>query len=255
LLIAVWYGVRLQSLTINEISVEGGETISHKEIQAQTELELQGSYFLIIPKGFAYLYPHDRIVSVVERIPRVHSVEVSRSSQTALAIAFKEYVPHSLWCVHERPDVPCFYADSQGYAFEEAPPLTGGSLVRHNVEGMEEIKEGHMIDPAQLAALYDFLKRLEAELKFRVSTIVHKKDKDLEFHINGGGMILAASGKSLDTTLNDLRAIIASPEFKHLKPGNFKYIDMRFDSKIFVNEETEKKEEREIEIADGLPEG
>jgi hypothetical protein len=27
-----------------------------------------------------------------------------------------------------------------------------------------------------------------------------------------------------------------SEEYRHLKPGNFQYVDVRFDTKVFVNE-------------------
>jgi hypothetical protein len=37
-------------------------------------------------------------------------------------------------------------------------------------------------------------------------------------------------------TLSNLETILASGTFTHLKPGNFQYVDLRFGSKVFVNE-------------------
>jgi hypothetical protein len=37
--------------------------------------------------------------------------------------------------------------------------------------------------------------------------------------------------------INNLMAVISSPDFSHLKPGNFQYIDLRYGNKVFVNEE------------------
>ena len=39
------------------------------------------------------------------------------------------------------------------------------------------------------------------------------------------------------SVIENLKTILVSEEFSHLKPGNFQYIDLRFGNKIFVNEE------------------
>ena len=36
--------------------------------------------------------------------------------------------------------------------------------------------------------------------------------------------------------VENLLVVLASPEFSHLNPGNFSYIDLRFGEKVFVNE-------------------
>jgi hypothetical protein len=237
LLYGAYYITRLQTFTITEVTVEGGETISHDEVRAQVENELVGNYFALVPKRFSYLYPHDRILEVLTKIPRIHNVEVVLQDRTSIHVTFLEYIPHALWCVYEREDTPCYFITGDGYAFAEAPSLHGGALTRHSIEGLDEIKAGVVIDPAKLSEIDTFIKKIETELGLRVTSIVHKKNTDLEFLVNGGGTILVSSGKDFQTTFENLKSVLSSKEFEHIEPGNFKYVDVRFDNKVFVNED------------------
>jgi hypothetical protein len=237
LILSLYYVTRLSAFTISNVTVQGGETISHDEIRSRTEDELQGSYLLIIPKRFAYLYPHDSIVSALEKNRRIHTIGVSRTDRKTLAVTFEEYIPHALWCMYGKDSEPCYFVDQNGYAFDKAPQLHGGTLTRHEIEGQESLAPGNVIDAQTLASMDTFIDKTEKELGMRITSVIHKKDKDYEFEVNGGGMIFASSGKELAVTFENLKSVLASKEFKHLRPGNFKYIDVRFDNKVFVNEE------------------
>jgi cell division septal protein FtsQ len=254
LLIATYYLTRLSSVSLVDVTVEGGETISHEEISAKIHDELNGNYFLIVPKRFAYLYPHDRMVEVLEKNPRMHNVHIERASRTSLHVTFDEYIPHALWCVYGNDAIPCYFIDDTGYAFAPAPDLHGGSLVRHNIEGIDTISEGMVMDTSELKPLDAFIARVESELGFRITALTHKKNKDYEFIVNGGGAILAASSKDLTATFENLKSVLASKEFKHIAPGNFRYIDVRFDNKVFVNEELSTSTESVATTSLKLPE-
>lgn len=236
--VCVYYVTRLNAFAIRDITVHGGETISLESVHDSIEQELQGNYFLVVPKRFTYLYPHDRMKEVLEKYPRMYDIVISRTSRTSLDVAFKEYLPHALWCMHEMPEEPCYFINSDGYAFSEAPILVGGALVRHIVEGANEITSGEVITPDKLAAIDHFIEQANTELGFRITSLIYTTVGDIHFAINGGGEIYVASSKNFQTTFDNLRSIVSSPEFKHIEPGNFQYIDVRFDNKVFVNEET-----------------
>ena len=235
--VLVWYVTRLEFFTITTVEVSGGETISHEEIRTRMLDELKGSYFLVIPKRFTYLYPHDRMIEVLEKNQRMHSIVVERATRTTLSVSFMEYIPYALWCKAESDPSPCYFLTRDGYAFTEAPELLGGTLIRHSVEDIEKIEEGTVIDVEELRAIDTFIERAKAELGFRITSLVHTKDKDIQFLINGGGMIFVAKEKDLTTTFDNVKSVLESKEFKHIKPGNFNYIDARFNNKIFVKEE------------------
>ncbi len=231
-----WYITRLPFFTISEVIVEGGETIPHDEVRAKVLQELQGAYVLLIPKQFSYLYPKERIEEVLRSNERMYGIAVTRLSRTKIQINFKEYVPHALWCAFERPDIPCYFITEKGYAFAEAPTLSGGAFVRHQQEGLTEITRGSAFTEEALHSLDAFIMRIMQERALRISSVVHRQNGDLELLINGGGMILVSGKKDFLEAFDNLTAVLTSEEFKHIEPGNFKYIDIRFDHKVFVNE-------------------
>lgn len=253
LLTLTWYVTRLPVFTLSEVSISGGETIPHKVVRERVVTELTGAYFLIVPKRFSYLYPRERIIEVVGNIPRIHSVEVRRNSKTELHVSFEEYVPHALWCT-DQESAPCWFIDSEGYAFAEAPHLTGGTFIRHTIEGNDELGEGSVIGTEKLRALERFVERAETELGLRITALTHRGDGDIELFINGGGAIFISGTKDTEATFENLRTVLAAPEFEHLEPGNFRYIDVRFDNKVFVNEELETEATATTTATSTLPE-
>ena len=48
----VWYVTRLPALTLTEVEVKGGETVSHEELKSIVREELRGSYLFLVPKRF-----------------------------------------------------------------------------------------------------------------------------------------------------------------------------------------------------------
>jgi hypothetical protein len=61
------------------------------------------------------------------------------------------------------------------------------------------------------------------------------------YHIAGGGIIKVTTRMTTAETLSNLKTILDSKEFSHLEPGNFKYIDLRYGNKVFVNEEMDEE--------------
>lgn len=235
---AIWYGARLPFFTISAVHVEGGETISHDEVRALVEAELRGAYLLLIPHTFTYLYPEEHIMTALREIPRIHDILLSREGNT-LRVSFSEYRPYALHCLEGGEQMPCYFLTEDGYAFTPAPTLSGGALVRHIVEGKEEIRVGDTFDSARFTHVHTFIERLNTELRLRVTEVLYTKDGDMTLRVNGGGMLLMSPTHDMDTAFNNLVTVLTSAEFKHIEPGNFNYIDLRFGNKVFVNEETE----------------
>jgi cell division septal protein FtsQ len=231
----VWYVTRLPSVTIQTITVTGGETIESSTIQNAAKEVLNGSYLRLIPYSFFFTYPHDAITSTIETIDRVESVEVKRTDRTTLEITFTEFKPYALWCMRE--EIPtCFFLNEKGYAFAESPQLKGGSFVRHTIEGEEELTEKQVFDEERFTKMHQYLEVLSRELNLRVTDLYYTTEGDVELRVNGGGKIYMRNDGNYDTALANIKTILTSDTFKHLKPGNFQYIDVRFGNKIFVNE-------------------
>lgn len=233
LLTAIWYVTRIKSLQVTDVEVVGGFTIPQELVRKNALSELSGTYFRLVPKQFVWLYPQTKIVASIESMDRVKQVEVTRDKQI-LHIAFEEYQPFALWCESVDSTV-CWFVDHQGLAFARAPELTGNAFIRlvtdvAPAEGVV-VAETSFIDESE-----DFIAKLEQELGVFVTHIIRTDELDVEYVVAGGGRIKLSQSIPLSESFNNLKAILRSPDFSHLEPGSFNYIDLRFGDKVFVNE-------------------
>ncbi len=236
LIVSVWYGSRINAFTIKEVTISGGETIEHSEIEKAVREKISGSYLKIVPRAFAFTYPHEEIVAAISAVPRVKDVRVVRLGGTELHIEFSEYEPQALWCAESDMN-NCHFLDERGYAFSKAPGLIGGSFVRIVAIGKQP--EAH-VTPFNTD---EYTRIIELKNKFaEVNWFVKRADIDTAgdafLTIVDGGEFKVSLKQSADETVSNLLTVLGSQQFAHIKPGNFEYIDLRFGSKVFVNEVT-----------------
>lgn len=236
LLIAlVWWGTRIEAATLKDISVEGGLTISHDVVRAQVESKLAGTYLGLVPRRFAYFYPELEVAEAVATVPRIKNIAIYRQSGTSLRVVFDEYVPEALWC-NTATTSPCLFLDETGFAFAPAPELQGGSMVRYYATEREP-KEGEApFSPADFLATNKFIDLVET-LGWYVTKVEVNQTRDVFYTLAQGGELKATLTDAPEKPFENLRTILNSEEFKHLKPGGFQYLDLRFGTRVFVNEE------------------
>lgn len=237
LIIAIWYGTRLSSLTVDEIEVRGGETIVHSEVEVLIWQALEGNYIGLVPRKFIWFLPEKDVVQEVETFERLYNVSVRKDGGTKIIVSFDEYVPKSLWCDSVEGE-ECLFLDSNGYAFGRSPNLAGGSFLRFITSGREITIGESITDEASFESLLS-LSSLLAEQKWFVSHVELDQVGDVYLGITGGGELKVTASESPENTVRNLLTVLSSEDFAHLKPGNFQYIDLRFGNKVFVNEEEE----------------
>lgn len=236
LITGLWYLTRIQSMNISVVTVEGGETISHQQVENKVNEVLEGSYIGLIPRRFAWWYPHDQIISKIVEVPRMKNPNVERVSGTELKITFDEYSPYALWCV-DRNSENCLFIDKAGYAFAPSPKLTGGAFLRFHTIGTEPKVGTTMVQISDVQKMEEFVDLSYKNLDLPIDQIETDSAGDVFYILAGGGELKATLKDESSQVLDNLRAILASKEFSHIKPGNFQYIDLRFGNKVFVNEE------------------
>lgn len=253
LMYGVWYVARLPYFTIVHIEVYGGSTVAPEIVREAAERELTGNYFFLIPKRFTYFYPERQILERVLRIPRVSEASVTRLSKDTVAITFEEHIPHALWCVQnessseevatvsasgEKGAAPeCVFLSRDGFAFAPAPALSGSAFTRYITEDRRPEAATQLFDAARMRGVEAFIAALNDELAFRVREVTITKDDDISYALSGGGSILVAGDVSVQESFDNLHSVLESDAFRHLAPGEFEYIDLRFGTRVFVKEE------------------
>ena len=195
----------------------------HSVVTQKIENALDGSYLFLIPRSFSYFYPHDKIIEEVLKVPRIHNVNLIRKSRNEIYLDFEEYVPHALWCNElnqaTSTKAHCLFMNEEGLAFAEAPPLSGGSLLRHvNEEHPPAIGE-YVFDRETLLLQQEFIDALAERHTLRVSSIIVTHDGDLIYSISDGGDILVSKEMSIQDVFVNLESILSSDEFGGLSSG------------------------------------
>ncbi len=236
---SIWHFTRMDTLTLKEVSVVGGETVSHEQIIYRAEQVLQGSYFHFIPKRFSWTYPESEVLKAVYTIDRIKNVHLEVEDGEKLIIAFEEYRPFALWC-KELISKNCLFLDSSGYSFAEAPMLDGGAFLRYSEVNREPVLKVEAFSGAFIKDTNLFVASAYETLGLNIIQVERQGEDDVIYHVAGGGIIKASNRMQSGETLENLAAILNSKEFEHIEPGNFKYIDLRFGNKVFVNEAMEE---------------
>lgn len=239
ILTGIWHGTRINSLTIDTILVSGGETIRHSLVEELAFNELEGEYINFIPRKFSWFYPKKSIEEKLSQIDRIHSINIQKTNSKSLKINFDEYVPHALWC-NAKESRDCIFLDEKGFAFAKAPDLTGGAFIRFSkINESYELKSN--IIETDKYRLINELSDLLAQNNWYTARVEIDNENDAYFHIVGGGELKITLRQTPLKTADNLFVVISSEEFKHIAPGNFKYIDLRYGEKVYVNEELEPK--------------
>ncbi|OGG85728.1 hypothetical protein A2392_02975 [Candidatus Kaiserbacteria bacterium RIFOXYB1_FULL_46_14] len=233
-----WYVTHLSALTLREIKVEGGKTISRSEIEKVVNEELTGTYYHLVPKRFAWFYPEERIIEQIKAVPRVKDVTVERTSGDELVINFSEYLPFALWCAHPTVSEPdrCLFIDDEGTAFASAPPLSGSALLRFVDEKNEPALHQQIFSHDWLQLGGEFASEIKEHFGFTILYLERINESEIFYHLGSGGLVKISSDKNATTTLNDLQTIFSNPQFSHLRSGDFAHIDLRYGNKVFVKE-------------------
>jgi hypothetical protein len=235
----VWFVTRLESLTIADVRVFGGETIDREAVRKTVTAELEGEYYRLVPRRFLWTYPEEAVRAKVSAWQRVSGVSLAISEDDTLDVYLEEYLPYALWCVDELSVVlshPCVFLDISGRAFSVAPPLIGTALLRYHNGKTPTLGETPFL--AELLRDTDrFVSELRARFGFDVAVVESVGQDEVSYYLRGGGILKTTLRRSVEDTLDDLTVILASKQFEHIRPGNFAYVDLRFGDKVFVNEQ------------------
>lgn len=250
-IMGIWYGSRLPSLTVTKIEVRGGETVPQEKVTTLAEQELEGEYLRLIPKRFVWLYPEENIKNKILAVERVDDVRVTRISGTEIAIDFTEYVPVALWC-KSLSENECLFLDKKGFAFAPAPNLRGSSMVRYYRSGVVPTEKTSYVEAKYFANLQETSTLIGQEIGWLVMTVEIDQVNDVYLGLKGGGELRFTLNDPAPTVLANLQAVLSSKEFKIMKPSEFQYVDLRFGNKVFVNRSAVVDEE-ELEILPSIP--
>lgn len=230
----VWHGTRLQSLTIASVSSHDGPTVAATLVEGVAAARLEGTYFRLVPRRFAWLYPEQEIVAELLDQERISTVDLTVHDGTKLEIDFTEHIPTALWCATDT-NAPCLFVDESGFAFTVAPELRGGSFMRYVTPEQSPALGAVVAPPSQLGDAEWFLDQLDTVLQLYPERVQLYEDGRMTYELSNGGRIMVADRHDPVDTFRYLETLLQSDEYSELRSEDFQYIDLRFGNKLFVN--------------------
>jgi hypothetical protein len=241
---------RLDIFTIKTVRVSENGTPNAQAILAIVRQAMKGSYFWLLPKNNAFLYPKKNIeAQVLAAFPRVAEVNTKMDETGTLSVSLREREPAALWCGEgasvDTPDVGreernatdaiCYFVDESGYIFSEAPSFSGtvffkyytllspGKPVGQYIMNVETFKK--------LTNLLDSFRNLGL-----VPTSLVREDGDFTAFLEDGAKIIWSGSQDFKDVFDNLQLLLSAPDFvdeSHKQPLELEYIDLRFGNKIF----------------------
>lgn len=264
------YLLRLPSISIQTVTVEGASALAPADIQNRVFQKLSGSYFLLVPRRNVFFYPRTDIEQFLRaELPRIKEVRVERTSTTNLLVQVTEKGPYALWCMNIAnisnissisgsstplsdssalaaasttpiviaPNDNCFYMDDTGFIFSPAPDAAGRQYIHWSgglAAGVSPIGQA-FLSVERFHNLQLLLNAL-ARANLPVVGVAVNPDGYLEAVFPGGASLRFHDETGLDTLVENLKTLAKSDVFKGTGIATntkLQYIDMRVPDKAF----------------------
>ena len=118
-----------ENILINNIRVEGAQSVDVEEIVELVEENISGNRYWIFPKKNIFVFSKNKLeAKILDEYKQIKNVVIGRDGFKAMIITISEREPFALWCDGEVPagkefaDVGnCYFVDNEGYIFASAP--------------------------------------------------------------------------------------------------------------------------------------
>lgn len=125
---------RIDKININEIKISGNKIIETKDIEEVVKENISGHYLWVFPKSNFIIYPKAKIKrELADKFKRFKEIKLDVQNIKTLEISVLEREAEYTWCGAVLPtwtsdvqvDQKCYFMDSFGYIFDEAPYFSG----------------------------------------------------------------------------------------------------------------------------------
>jgi cell division septal protein FtsQ len=228
-------GLTTNEVRIKEVKVSGNPSVLTEDIVNAANTEINKYYFWIIPTDNILLLRRTEIQNdILNNIKEIGSVKILINGINKIEIEVMERESKNLWCKGVPINIGnCYFMDSDGFVFEEAPTFSAnafpeyfGLIADENPIGKYYFKDNFK----NISNLYNMFKKISFEPKYFNALDEH----EYEIYISGGGKIFINDGRSFESELVNLQALVSNGYIKNdaKSLNKIKYIDLRFGNKV-----------------------
>jgi len=121
-----------KKINIETIQIQGNRVVETQQIENIVNETMQGKYFWLFSQKNSFIYPKEKIKNELkQQFKRLKDITISVdvNDLKTLSIVVSEYDGKYLWCGINIPEnftsQQCYFLDSDGYLFDEAPYFSG----------------------------------------------------------------------------------------------------------------------------------
>ncbi len=228
-------------LAITSVAVSGNASIDTDALKKVVDDNIAGNYFHLFSRSNKIIYPKQEIeADLLASFPRIQNVQVNIEGHS-LALAITERSPAYTWCAGMPTDVPhnqCYFMDSEGYIFAEAPEFSGNVFFAFY---------GMVSNDNPITASYlnnSEFKKVDQLISFLDSKSLHpyafraEDTGSYELYLARGGKIIFKQGQDAAILQSNLELIlthtdILAPAKTKSASSSLEYIDLRFGNKLY----------------------
>lgn len=246
---ALLYGAWMPSLRVHAVTAEGPNT---EDVTRIAQEELAGTHLFIVPRNSLFFIPEADIRKrILLEQPSIVAVSIKSSGLNSIRVIALERSSAFLWCgaARETPATTCYKADADGLVFApyDSVPFVGSTTVSPSTVRLLEVYvplADNAIEPVAAhtgyASVLPNSLRLAKTLRALGANVaaLALRDDEADFYTASGTRITYVIGKEREA------AQLAATVFPKLmlNDGSIEYVDLRFDSKVYVRKQGETLE-------------
>ncbi len=245
------YVAHRKEVRINSVTLQGGLLVTEKEVSDEANSFLKGSYFWLVPKNNAFVYPREALEKdILEKFKRIETIRVYLDGLDKMVVEITERKPVAIWCGNTLENSTatttegvivvksekCYFIDLYSTIFAPAPDFSGDAYFKYYglVDKPNPIGEKFIASSTQFLEINSFI---EAVKKLSIKPLYLKAKGEDEFSLVlfGGAEIYFDVRKSLALAYSNLESLLKTPELSIKKTGYLPvdYIDLRYGNKLF----------------------
>ena len=250
IILGLSFASRINRLNIYKIKVDGNRIIETKDIENVAKNEIEGHYLWLFPKTNFLFYPKNKILSELKtKYKRLKDISIDVSNLRTLNIKVSEYEGKYLYCGLLIPtlrsnlnDNKCYFIDSDGYIFDEAPYFSGDVYFRFYGDASINDKNppGLYFMKDNFTKIIEFKNTLEKINLKPTAFWIDDNRNEGNFSLSGdtgiGPHIIFKIDSDYQKLAENLQAAISvkplSSDIK-TKLSSLLYLDLRFGNKVY----------------------
>lgn len=242
------YLSKFPRLNIKEVEIMGNKVLDADMLKTEVRNHLSGNYVWLFPKTNILFYPQKAIKNILQdKFKTISAINLSITDTQNLAVSLTERVPKYTWCGHvtkllnSNSNQKCYFLDSEGYIFDEAPYFSPGVYLKFygDVNVNLENPPGVYFLKDKFAQIITFKNRL-TEFGINVNSFWLNNLGDAYFFLSTkeelGPKIIFKLDSDLEKVAENLHTALNTEPLKtkfKTKFSALEYIDLRFGNKVY----------------------